>query len=239
MYFNVRVKLSFTVERRSAIILIFLFFSLFCQKTIILKVLLILYTNFICPKSQRVICADYLLCPCWWLSWQLPAPTASRPGGDSRSCHSCEWPWGSSCWTLTEAPQGARAPLKPKAVAARGAWNQGKETQGRKRLIKMPEGVSCGRGKPWMSFYPALQILTLILSSSFGVQLVCRVKWQKNTFKASYAPVSPWSLLCLRRGRLLQFRDFAGKILCQILEITWTLPSSTDKLWKHTLHSEH
>lgn len=116
MYFNVRVKLSFTVERRSAIILIFLFFSLFCQKTIILKVLLILYTNFICPKSQRVICADYLLCPCCWLSWQLPAPTASRPGGDSRSCHSCEWPWGSSCWTLTEAPQGARAPQNPKLL---------------------------------------------------------------------------------------------------------------------------
>lgn len=69
------------------------------------------------------------------------------------------------------------------------------------------------RGQPWMSLYPALQVLTLILRSSFSFQILCREKWPKSTFKASYAPVSPWTSLSLRRGRLLQFRDFAGKML--------------------------
>lgn len=72
-----------------------------------------------------------------------------------------------------------------------------------------------------MSFYPAVHVLTLILSSSFGFQLFCREKWPKSTFKASYAPVSPWSLLSLGRGTLMQFRDFAGKmLLCQACETT-------------------
>lgn len=116
MHFNVRLKLSFryvTVERRSAIILIFLLFSLFCQRTNIPKVLLILYTNFICPKSQEGNL-------CWLPALPLllaelaPASTASHPGRDSRNATAVSDPEEAPGLSLTEAPQGARAPLKPK-----------------------------------------------------------------------------------------------------------------------------
>lgn len=95
---------------------------------------------------ERVICADYLLCPCCWLSWQLPALTASHPGGGSRSCHSCEWPWGSSWFEFDRSLTGSQSSTKTqrlqRCLKTQKYNNTGKE---KAAGIKMPEGASCGR----------------------------------------------------------------------------------------------
>lgn len=156
---------------------------------------------------KRVICADYLLCPCCWLSWQLPAVTASHPGRDSRSCHSCEWPWGSSWFESDRSPIGSQSSTETQSHCCQRCLKTEKDNDTGKEKAAgntTPEGASCGRGQPWMSFYPALQVLTLILTR----ELLCREKWPKSTFKASYAPVSPWTLPSVRRGRLLAVQGF-------------------------------
>lgn len=77
--------------------------------------------------------------------------------------------------------------------------------------------VTYWRGQPWVSFYPALQVLTLNLVTLF----LCRGEWLKGAFKPCYALGCLWTFPCVKDGGgFWQCRCFAGKmLLCQ----SWTL----------------